>query len=362
MECLKIDQQHVHRVNRHCLIALASLRLIKPSTFEIATLIARGRTSSLAIPVLSSIYRGLNIISRSSKPAYSRASFLTHYVYGWFAHYFNTNYVVNPPPTGSLNSFFSGAQGAKCFNSQEARALIHESSRAKVGCTILNKNRIELLFDDGTLKSAHFDYLISLRTGFLPLRFRDSFHIEPYTPYRFNRQFGFRQNVPSMLSRVYVIGHRSRVYAPCVTLNWHDLTTPRFKIVGPKVLISNLRDKVAVLCSSIESDPSRTKRKSPNDAKDVAQPHRIDSSAEPIAKTQSLYISSGKDDISTKANKVFDNNKSTSDAEFDVNFKHQTGRRSKKPRAADSEGNEADFGNVLDNIPIPSDIPIDRTK
>ncbi|KAL2930495.1 Serine/threonine-protein phosphatase 7 long form-like protein [Bienertia sinuspersici] len=112
----------------------------------------------------------------------------------------------------------------------------------------------------------------------------------------------------------------------------------------------------------IESDPSRTKRKSPNDARDVAQPHRIDSNPEPIAKTQSLHISSRKDDISTKANKVFDNDKSTSDAESDVNFKHQRGRRSKKPRVADSEGDETDFGNAFDNIPIPSDIPTDLTK
>ncbi|KAL2896380.1 30S ribosomal protein S7 [Bienertia sinuspersici] len=294
------------------------------------TYVAAFLSCCLAIPVLASIYRGLNVISRSSKPAYSGASFPTHYVYGWLAHYFNTNYVVDPPPAGPL-MVFSGAQGAKCFNGQEARALIHEGSRAEVGCTILNKNRIELLFDDGTLKLHTLTIL----------------------------QFGFRQDVPSMLSRsvsnrtvtyyealrywtLWLFkGSRSRVYAPCVALNWHDLTTPRFQNWWSKVSISDLRDKVVVLCSSIESDPSRTKRKSPNDARDVAQPHRIDSNPEPIAKTQSLHISSGKDDISTKVNK---------------------GRRSKKPRVADSEGDETDFGNAFDNIPIPSDIPTDLTK
>ncbi|KAL2930466.1 hypothetical protein RDABS01_035876 [Bienertia sinuspersici] len=54
--------------------------------------------------------------------------------------------------------------------------------------------------------------------------------------------------------------------------------------------------------------------------------------------------------------------KSTSDAESDVNFKHQRSRRSKKPRVADPEGDETDFGNAFDNIPIPSDIPTDLTK
>ncbi|KAL2922257.1 hypothetical protein RDABS01_013748 [Bienertia sinuspersici] len=232
-------------------------------------------------------------------------------------HTHNPDGVLKDRPTTWIR-----AQGAKCFNGQEARVLIHEGSRAEVGCTILNKNRIELLFDDGTLKLAHFDYL---------------------TLWLFK-------------------GSRSRVYAPCVALNWHDLTTPRFQNWWSKVSISDLRDKVVVLCSSIESDPLQTKRKSPNDARDVAQPHCIDSNPEPIAKTQSLHIPSRKDDISTKVNKVFDNDKSTSDAESDVNFKHQRGRRSKKPRVADSEGDETDFGNAFDNIPIPSDIPTDLTK
>ncbi|KAL2904847.1 putative methylthioribose-1-phosphate isomerase, partial [Bienertia sinuspersici] len=142
------------------------------------------------------------------------------------------------------------------------------------------------------------------------------------------------------------IRSRSRVYAPCVALNWHDLTTPRFQNWWSKVSISDLRDKVAVLCSSIESDPSRTKKKSPNDARDVAQPHRIDSNPDSIAKTQT--------------NKVFDNDKSTNDAKSNVNFKHQRGRRSKKPRVADSEGDETDFGNVGDiNFEIGASFNVD---
>ncbi|KAL2921930.1 H(+)/hexose cotransporter 2, partial [Bienertia sinuspersici] len=184
IECLKIDKNMDTGQTSYvaaflscwlCAFVLSEndKSLIRPSTFEIATLMVRGQTFSLAIPILASNYRRLNIISRSSKPAYSGAPFSTHYVYGWLAHYFNTNYVVDPPPSGPLMVFFSEAQGVKCFNGQEAPTLIYEGS----------KNRIELLFDDGTLKSAHFNYLISLRTGFLPLRFGDSFHIEPYTPY-----------------------------------------------------------------------------------------------------------------------------------------------------------------------------------
>ncbi|KAL2944496.1 Glucosamine-6-phosphate deaminase [Bienertia sinuspersici] len=39
-------------------------RLIRPGTFEVSILIAMGETFSFAIPVLASIYRGLNVISR----------------------------------------------------------------------------------------------------------------------------------------------------------------------------------------------------------------------------------------------------------------------------------------------------------
>ncbi|KAL2937958.1 Cystic fibrosis transmembrane conductance regulator [Bienertia sinuspersici] len=212
---------------------------------------------AFSLVVLSSIYRGLNIISRSSKLDYSRACFPTHYVYGWLAHYFITNYVVDSPPRGPLMVIFLGAKAAKCFNGQEAR----------------------------TLKCAHFDYLISLRSGFFPLGFGDSFHIEPYTPYRFGRQFGFCQDVLSMLSRCasdqtvtyyealryqklwLFKGSESRVHAPCVALNWHNLTTPRFQSWWSKVSISDLRDNMTVLCSSIEPDLSRTKKKPPSDAK-----------------------------------------------------------------------------------------------
>ncbi|KMT11782.1 hypothetical protein BVRB_5g104850 [Beta vulgaris subsp. vulgaris] len=58
-------------------------RLIRPSTFEIVVLMACGHTFSLAIPVLSSIYRGLNAIASAPKPAYSKTFFPAHYLYGW---------------------------------------------------------------------------------------------------------------------------------------------------------------------------------------------------------------------------------------------------------------------------------------
>ncbi|KAL0412295.1 UNVERIFIED_CONTAM: hypothetical protein Slati_3819200 [Sesamum latifolium] len=54
---------------------------IRPSTFKIASMMASGRRVSLAIPVLASIYEGLNIIATSSRPARKSPSFPVHFVY-----------------------------------------------------------------------------------------------------------------------------------------------------------------------------------------------------------------------------------------------------------------------------------------
>ncbi|XP_074288215.1 uncharacterized protein LOC141613382 [Silene latifolia] len=71
-------------------------RLIRPETFEVASLVARGEVFSLAPPVLASIYRGLNMISTSPKPGYSGSVFPAHYLYSWLAHYFRTHHEVEP--------------------------------------------------------------------------------------------------------------------------------------------------------------------------------------------------------------------------------------------------------------------------
>ena len=63
-------------------------QLIRPETFETASLMASGCTFSLAVPILASLYRGLNGIAHVAKPSYTRSFFTCHYLYGWLAHYF----------------------------------------------------------------------------------------------------------------------------------------------------------------------------------------------------------------------------------------------------------------------------------
>ncbi|CAL5395450.1 unnamed protein product [Camellia sinensis] len=68
--------------------------LIRPGVFKVASMMARGRSFSLAIPVLASIYKGLNRIASSSDLGKCNAIFLIHYVYAWLAEYFSTHFSI----------------------------------------------------------------------------------------------------------------------------------------------------------------------------------------------------------------------------------------------------------------------------
>ncbi|KAH7845652.1 hypothetical protein Vadar_004390 [Vaccinium darrowii] len=51
------------------------------------------------------------------------------------------------------------------------------------------------LIDDGRLSDWEMDYLVSIRSGYLTLRSGAIKIVEPYSPHRFSRQFGFPQDV-----------------------------------------------------------------------------------------------------------------------------------------------------------------------
>ncbi|KAL2905019.1 Zona pellucida sperm-binding protein 3 receptor [Bienertia sinuspersici] len=334
-------------------------RLIRPGTFEITLLMARGETFSLPIPVLARIYRGLNVISRSPNPSYSGADFAAHYLYGWLALYFSTNHAVDPSPPGPLMG-----------------------SGAKDGCTMLNKNKNILLFDDDNLDHIQMSYLSSLRSGYVCLRNYDSFFIELYLPYRFSWQFGFCQDIPSAITHkvqdpsnvsydkvlmfwklLLFQGSMSRVCAPCPSLDWHKLKTVKFHDWWTMVIIKDLRHNIDKLCSTVESSSSNHKRVSLHDeARDAhrsADGHasQYEGTGDNVcaAPPKRLHLIGAMDGVEGE-------DKSASDAESEINFENQRGRRSKKPRTTNLEGDEIDFGNAFDNIPIPSDIPIDLTK
>ncbi|KAL0454808.1 UNVERIFIED_CONTAM: hypothetical protein Slati_0820000 [Sesamum latifolium] len=100
---------------------------IRPSTFKMASMIASGRRVSLAIPVLASIYEGLNTIATSSRPAGTSPSFSVHFVYAWLASYFKIHCLVWQGLCGPKMTRFSGEGGTKYYDPQEARKRIHKT-------------------------------------------------------------------------------------------------------------------------------------------------------------------------------------------------------------------------------------------
>ena len=63
------------------------------------------------------------------------------------------------------------------------------------------RNRDIELIDNEKLKVADFNYFVSVRSSYLPTRHNKVMIIEPYSPHRFGRQFGFCQDMPGVLKK-----------------------------------------------------------------------------------------------------------------------------------------------------------------
>ena len=91
---------------------------------------------------------------------------------------------------------YSGEGAAKYFDKDEARKRVHRGENIVWNATMLSRTHPTYYLDDQ--KSSELDqaYFMSIRFNYLPLRRGGSFVIEPYSPHRFNRQFGFHQDNP----------------------------------------------------------------------------------------------------------------------------------------------------------------------
>ncbi|KAL0361660.1 UNVERIFIED_CONTAM: hypothetical protein Sradi_3850500 [Sesamum radiatum] len=158
---------------------------IHPSTFKMTSIMASDQRVSLVIPVLASIYEGLNTIAASSRPARTSPSFTVHFVYVWLASYFKTHYLVWQGLRGSKMMRFSGEEGTKYYNPQEARKWIHKAKFVSLACNMIVKNRPFKFVDNGHAEELEHNYFVAIRSSYLTLRQGDKFIIEPYcsTPY-----------------------------------------------------------------------------------------------------------------------------------------------------------------------------------
>nr|GLL27193.1 uncharacterized protein LOC105964676 [Ipomoea trifida] len=183
--------------------ALKATRLIRYTTFKMASLMATGQRLNLAIPALASIYDGLNTISNSANPGQADSRFSLHYVYGWLSFYYDTHFANDLVSASPLRINYFGEGGARPYGQAEARRKIFKADSVKWACTGRRLTKDLIFIDDGKDDHTEDDeYFICLRSNFLILRWANSCIAEPYTPHRFSRQFGYYQDgSPDILGR-----------------------------------------------------------------------------------------------------------------------------------------------------------------
>ena len=93
----------------------------------------------------------------------------------------------------------SGEGGAKPFNEKFVRKFIHTNISWDVN--LFSKNRDILIDDDAALDGPPYNYFISIRSSYLPIRYNNDIIIEPYSLYCFIRQLDFCQSVLEILKR-----------------------------------------------------------------------------------------------------------------------------------------------------------------
>ncbi|KAJ8554183.1 hypothetical protein K7X08_024861 [Anisodus acutangulus] len=102
--------------------------------------------------------------------------------------------------------------------------------------------------DNGKMSNSWSDFLIGLRSSFVTLRHDDDLIVEPYSPHRFSRQFGFCQDVPGVLIEQHYDGSLLAIvqlWDSCVRLG-----------SSSKIIISMRQSNEGPLMTRIEKSPS----------------------------------------------------------------------------------------------------------
>ncbi|KAL0300032.1 UNVERIFIED_CONTAM: hypothetical protein Sangu_3143900 [Sesamum angustifolium] len=146
---------------------------------------------------------------------------------------------------------FSGEAGAKYYEPREACKRIHKSEFVSWACNMLMKDGPFKFVDDGHAEELNHNYFVAIHSSYLTLCQGSKFIIEPYSPHRFGRQFGYCQDVLGSLkydTRVASLedGLRywclcvlskssSKVWFPCLPVNVKKLCSKAYKAWWAKV-------------------------------------------------------------------------------------------------------------------------------
>ncbi|KAK4400807.1 hypothetical protein Sango_1186800 [Sesamum angolense] len=111
--------------------------------------------------------------------------------------------------------------------------------------------------DDGRAEELDHSYFVAIRSSYLTLRQGGRFIIEPYSPHRFGRQFGYYQDVPGTLRydtrvdsleeglhywRLCVLSKSSsKAWFPCLSANAKKLCSEAYKAWQAKENVLHIR-------------------------------------------------------------------------------------------------------------------------
>ena len=199
---------------------IGDVNFVRPGVFKVASKMAAGESFSLAIPVLANIYNGLSVVSNSANTEDRAAVLPYHYVYGWLGEYFGTHFFSSTlNKSGPLMTKHSGVLSSKSLDDSQAQALFRSCEGLKMDYLARVGSVRRGIMDDSHLRFSDLSYLVSLRSGYVSLRQEDRCIVQPYSPHRFSRQFGFVQHVPGKLKEKNQLDSLQAVY-----MHWESCT------------------------------------------------------------------------------------------------------------------------------------------
>ncbi|XP_057802335.1 uncharacterized protein LOC131017555 [Salvia miltiorrhiza] len=116
------------------------------------------------------------------------------------AYYFKTHFSLERDSCTPKMVQYSGEGGARFYDNVKARKQIHKGDQVAWSCTMYSWDKDISFIDDENAKESEFCYFMAVRSNYLTRRLEDGFVVEPYSPHRFSRQFGFYQVRPGVLS------------------------------------------------------------------------------------------------------------------------------------------------------------------
>ncbi|CAN6543705.1 unnamed protein product [Malus baccata var. baccata] len=127
---------------------------------------------------------------------------------------------------GPLMTNYSGVLSTKSLDDLQARALFESCEGLRMDPLARVGSARRSIVDNSHLRSSDLSYIISLRSGFVSLWQEDWCIVQPYSPHRFSRQFGFVQNLPGKLKEINQSASLQAVY-----MHWESYTRARTNAV-----------------------------------------------------------------------------------------------------------------------------------